>query len=130
MYPHRIVVGVNSRDYRAWYGLGQAYEVMNFPYDAIYYYQKATDLRPNDGRMWRALANCYAGLQQDDETRDCYKRAAACDRAGKNLAMIQLGRIFEKMGRISVAIDYYHTVWEQAKMDVSIYTIYNNKTKN
>lgn len=114
-----VFLGVNSRDYRAWYGLGQAYEVRKFPYDAIYYYQKATDLRPYDARMWRALANCYQTLQQDDEARDCYKRAAACDKTGKNLAMIQLGRIFEKMGRMSVAIDYYHTVWEQARYNVS-----------
>lgn len=99
--------------------MGQAYEVRKFPYDAIYYYQKATDLRPYDARMWRALANCYQTLQQDDEARDCYKRAAACDKTGKNLAMVQLGRIFEKMGRMSVAIDYYHTVWEQARYNVS-----------
>ncbi|KAI8636467.1 anaphase promoting complex subunit 8, partial [Parasitella parasitica] len=114
---YRRAVGVNSRDYRAWYGLGQAYEVRKLPYDAIYYYQKATDLRPYDSRMWRALANCYQTLQQDDEARDCYKRAAACDKTGKNLAMIQLGRIFEKMGRMSVAIDYYHTVWDQARFN-------------
>lgn len=114
---YRRAVGVNSRDYRAWYGLGQAYEVMKFPYDAIYYYQKATDLRPNDARMWRALANCYQSLQQDEETKDCYKRVAACDRQGKNLAMIQVGKIYQQQGRINTAIDYYHKVWEQARID-------------
>jgi anaphase-promoting complex subunit 8 len=120
---YRRAVGIDSRDYRAWYGLGQAYEVMKFPYDAIYYYQKATDLRPNDPRMWKALAGCYDSLQQDEETRDCYRRVADCDRKGKNIAMIQVGKMFQQQGRPEVAIAYYRRVWEQAIMDVSFFVI-------
>ncbi|KAI8094223.1 anaphase-promoting complex subunit Apc8 [Thamnidium elegans] len=112
---YRRAVSLNSRDFRSWYGLGQAYELMKLPFDAIYYYQKATDLRPNDARMWRALAGCYRGLRQETEMNDCYKRAVACDRAGKNSAMIQVGRIYEKMGKTNTAIDYYHKVWEQTR---------------
>lgn len=39
------MLDVNSRDYRAWYGLGQAYEILSLPYYATYYYKKATELR-------------------------------------------------------------------------------------
>ena len=36
---------VNRKDYRAWYGLGQAYELLNMHQYALYYYQHATSLR-------------------------------------------------------------------------------------
>lgn len=49
----------NPRDYRAWYGLGQTYELLDMPQYAIQYYNKATALRPFDWRMWHALAQVY-----------------------------------------------------------------------
>lgn len=36
---------VNRKDYRAWYGLGQAYELLNMHQYALHYYQRATALR-------------------------------------------------------------------------------------
>jgi anaphase-promoting complex subunit 8 len=36
---------VNRKDYRAWYGLGQTYELLEMHYYALSYYQKATSLR-------------------------------------------------------------------------------------
>lgn len=36
---------VNRKDYRAWYGLGQAYELLSMHRYALYYYQHATALR-------------------------------------------------------------------------------------
>jgi anaphase-promoting complex subunit 8 len=38
-------VDVNRKDYRAWYGLGQAYELLNMHQYALHYYQHATALR-------------------------------------------------------------------------------------
>ena len=38
-------VDVNRKDYRAWYGLGQAYELLNMHQYSLYYYQRATALR-------------------------------------------------------------------------------------
>jgi anaphase-promoting complex subunit 8 len=38
-------IDVNRKDYRAWYGLGQAYELLLMPQYALYYYQRATSLR-------------------------------------------------------------------------------------
>lgn len=31
---------VNPHDYRAWYGLGQTYELVNMPYYALYYFRR------------------------------------------------------------------------------------------
>jgi anaphase-promoting complex subunit 8 len=39
------LVDVNRKDYRAWYGLGQAYELLSMHQYALYYYQRATALR-------------------------------------------------------------------------------------
>ena len=36
---------VNKKDYRAWYGLAQAYELLSMHQYALYYYQHATALR-------------------------------------------------------------------------------------
>lgn len=36
---------VNPKDYRAWYGLGQVYELLDMRYYAIQYYNRATALR-------------------------------------------------------------------------------------
>ena len=42
---YRRAVDVNRKDYRAWYGLGQAYELLNMHQYALHYYQHATALR-------------------------------------------------------------------------------------
>ena len=36
---------VNKRDFRAWYGLGQTYEIMRMPFYCVYYYRQAQQLR-------------------------------------------------------------------------------------
>lgn len=40
-----LVLDVNRKDYRAWYGLGQAYELLNMHQYALHYFQQATALR-------------------------------------------------------------------------------------
>lgn len=36
---YRHAVDLNPRDYRAWYGLGQTYELLNMPYYALHYHR-------------------------------------------------------------------------------------------
>ena len=73
---YRRGVDVNPRDYRAWYGLGQTYEILTMFFYALYYYRKAVKLRPGDARMWCALANCYRKLERFDEAIRAFERAA------------------------------------------------------
>jgi tetratricopeptide (TPR) repeat protein len=49
-------------DYRAWYGLGQTYEMLHLYQYAHFYYRKAAFLRPLDARMWGAVGNCLLKL--------------------------------------------------------------------
>jgi len=58
------------------YGLGQSYELLTMYFYALYYYRKAVKLRPNDSRMWCALANCCQKLERSDEAIRAYERAA------------------------------------------------------
>ena len=41
---YRKAVDLNPRDYRAWYGLGQTYELLHMPVYALHYYQRATQV--------------------------------------------------------------------------------------
>lgn len=45
MSASTVLLDVNRKDYRAWYGLGQAYELLNMHQYALHYYQHATALR-------------------------------------------------------------------------------------
>lgn len=84
---------MNKRDYRAWYGLGQTYEILKMPFYCLYYYRKAHQLRfgffldvkdsweslylivliyisrPNDSRMLVALGESYEKLSQQGEAK-------------------------------------------------------------
>jgi anaphase-promoting complex subunit 8 len=53
MYPRSLgqspssslATDVNKKDYRAWYGLGQAYTILNMHHFALHYFQNASVLR-------------------------------------------------------------------------------------
>jgi anaphase-promoting complex subunit 8 len=118
MVTKHLSLAMDNQDYRAWHGLGQACEIMKAPEKALYYYIKAKDLQPNDARMWTVLQNCYSTLQRNEEAYECQIAADACERKKELLAAIQLGRTFEKSGKIPDAMESYHMVWERTKNNV------------
>lgn len=69
------ILEINRRDYRAWYGLGQTYEIIKMPYYCMYYYKQAQQLRPNDSRMLIALGETYEKLEKTGEALKCYYKA-------------------------------------------------------
>ena len=61
---YRCAVDVNRKDYRAWYGLGQAYELLNMHQYALHYYQHATALRSVPaGPLYGISLTLYVYLQ-------------------------------------------------------------------
>ena len=52
---YRKAVDLNPKDYRAWYGLGQTYELLHMPVYALHYYQRATQVH-NGAPAWRIAA--------------------------------------------------------------------------
>jgi len=119
---YRHAVDINGKDYRAWYGLGQTYEILQMPYYALFYYRKArappappahdaqrlarprpapsarqaTALRPYDARMWCAVAGCYRQLGQKQEAIKCYQRAEKNDDR-EGIAFAELARLFREV---------------------------------
>jgi len=72
---YRRAVDANRKDYRAWYGLGQTYEVLEMHLYALFYYQRAASLRPYDPKMWQAVASCYDKVGRPGQSIKAYKRA-------------------------------------------------------
>lgn len=66
---------VNRRDYRAWYGLGQTYEILKMPFYGLYYYKQAQLLRPHDSRMILALGESYEKQDKIQDALKCYYKA-------------------------------------------------------
>ncbi|KAG0233497.1 Anaphase-promoting complex subunit 23 [Actinomortierella wolfii] len=104
----------NHRDYRAWNGLGQTYEVLKMHYYALGYYQRATALRPYDGRMWCAMAECYESLGQDLAAIKCYTRALlGADK--EKVALRKLPKLYKKIGNTEAAAHYFRKSYEQRR---------------
>lgn len=76
---YRRAVDVNRRDYRAWYGLGQTYEVLEMHAYALWYYKRAAGLRPWDGKMWMAVGSCLQKMDRHYEGIKALKRALLAD---------------------------------------------------
>ncbi|KAI3886600.1 hypothetical protein MKW92_003322 [Papaver armeniacum] len=111
-------VDINPCDYRAWYGLGQAYEMMCMPFYALYYFRKSVYLQPSDSRLWIAMAQCYETeqLHMLEEAIKCYERAANCnDREA--IALHQLAKLHQELGRSEKAAFYYEKDLERMEAE-------------
>jgi anaphase-promoting complex subunit 8 len=72
---YRRAVDVNRKDYRAWYGLGQTYEVLEMHSYALFYHQRAAALRPYDPKLWMAVGQCFGKVGKIMNGIRSYKRA-------------------------------------------------------
>lgn len=72
---YRRAVDANRKDYRAWYGLGQGYELLDMHSYALFYFQRAVALQPWDPKMWMAVANSFANCSKVSSAIQAYKRA-------------------------------------------------------
>ena len=68
-------IEVDSRDFRAWYGLGQTHEILKMHHYSLYYYQQALKLRPNDSRMLMAVGCAYKLLNKPQQAKICFWKA-------------------------------------------------------
>ena len=96
-YCALISTEVNKRDYRAWYGLGQTYEMLKLHFYCLYYYKRAQELRPHDSRMLVALGECYERMDRQVDAMKCYWKAHNVGdmEGGKKLLSLQIdGKIF------------------------------------
>ena len=87
-----------ANDYRAWYGLGQTYELMHLYVYAAYYYQKAVALRPYDARMWSALGSVLLAMDQTDAAILAFRRADE-----DPVAVQKLATLYRERGNVEEA---------------------------
>lgn len=90
---YRTAVDIDTKDFRAWYGLGQTYEIHEMLGYALHYFQMAAQARPHDARMWNALAHCHQKLQATPQAERALKRAHHADQA-KADALVSLARLY------------------------------------
>lgn len=103
---YRQAIEVNSRDFRAWYGLGQTYEIMKMHYYSLYYYWKAQQLRPNDSRMLVALGDGYEKLDRLQEAKKCFWKAHSVGDV-EGIALMRLARLYERLNEEEQAAAAY-----------------------
>eukprot|EP00057_Strongylocentrotus_purpuratus_P027870 XP_011682344.1 PREDICTED: cell division cycle protein 23 homolog [Strongylocentrotus purpuratus] len=103
---------VNKRDFRAWYGLGQTYDILRMPFYSLYYYRQAQQVRPNDSRMLVALGESYERLDKIAESKKCYWRAYSVGDV-EGVALVKLARLHEKFNEEEKAASFYSKYVEQ-----------------
>ena len=104
---YRAAVDINPRDFRAWYGLGQAYEIAKMHFYSLYYYRKTTVLRPKDARMWCALGGSLEKTGLAKEAIRCYRRADDLDDP-EGIATLALARLYKQQHDGDNAFSFYH----------------------
>lgn len=131
VYCYRRAIEIsNGNDYRAWYSLGQTYEMLHLHQYAYYYYKKAVILRPNDSRMWCAVGSClyHMACNMDhmgasttsmntsniykQEVINVYKHALQCG-DNEGIAMKQLPKLYKEIGCYDKAVELYETYYLQ-----------------
>jgi anaphase-promoting complex subunit 8 len=93
---------LNRSDYRAWYGLGQVYEMLEMHYYALYYFEHALVYKSSDWRMWQGLANCYFKLSRHADAIKAYKRAVLEGSTDTSI-LVSLATLLEGQGDLEGA---------------------------
>ncbi|KAI9455322.1 TPR-like protein [Lactarius psammicola] len=109
---HAAIEAYPRKDYRAWYGLGQAYELLNMHQYALHYYQHATALRPYDVRLWQAQGASYQEMGRLREAIECLKRALLGADANEIAIALKLARLHSDLDETADAVAYHQRVIE------------------
>ncbi len=106
---YRRAVDINDRDFRAWYALGQAYEILGLDSYALWYFHKACALRPNDARMWVALGGCFEKTGRSVEAARSFERALNAGDA-EGVALQRLARLHQRDKNLDRAAFFFKAI--------------------
>jgi anaphase-promoting complex subunit 8 len=89
------------------------------PFYALYYFQKATALRPHDARMWCALGSTYESLDRTEDAIKSYKKALS---GGENegIALKKIAHLYSTLGDVRQAVEFYQKCYQEAKASDSV----------
>ena len=68
----------NRKDFQAWYGLGQTYEILEMYGYALWYFQRAAALSPGRATVWLAIGTCLDRMGKLGPAVRATKRALTC----------------------------------------------------
>ena len=106
-YLLRQAIEVNRRDYRAWYGLGQTYELLKMHHYCLYYFKQAQELRPSDSRMLVALGESYEKLDKLQDAKKCFWKAYCVGDIEGGIALLRLADLYKKTSEVDQAAAAY-----------------------
>lgn len=100
---YRRAIANARHAYRALFGLGQAYEVLEMPTLSLHYYLRATEIRPRDTDLWQAVSALLASMSRFVEAIKALKRALACSASDDE--KVTKGRRVELLFRLATLYD-------------------------
>ena len=119
---YREATDVDEGEYRAWFGLAQAYLTLHQPLFALYYSDRACKLRPYDPRMWCSLAQCFEFVGEAESAIRAYSRAFSND--PKNVpATKALARLFSEKSRNVRAAAFFQSIYVESGGDDIVPTL-------
>ncbi|KAG7440032.1 TPR-like protein [Guyanagaster necrorhizus] len=109
---YRRTLNIRRDDHRAWYGLGQAYELLSMHDNALHYFLHATSIVPYDMRMWQAAGHCYEVLGRIRQAIECYKRSLISANPCEISVKLNLARLYYKLGEDMEATSFHRRIIE------------------
>ncbi len=106
---YELCIKLDPNYYYAWYNMARMYgdKKKNFQ-RAIELYKKTLSINTTYGPGWNGLGNVYFDLKQYSLARQAYERAIQCvDYKGKNYPYYNSGLVYEKLGNLRKALEYY-----------------------
>jgi anaphase-promoting complex subunit 8 len=104
---YRQVTSQKPRDYRSWYGLGQAYELLDAHHYSRTYFEEACRLAPHIPRNYLALGRLCVGINQPEEAIRFYEQAHLLGDTDL-IALSRIADLHAQSGRTEEAC-LYHT---------------------
>ncbi|PBK74233.1 TPR-like protein [Armillaria solidipes] len=109
---YRQTLDIRRDDHRAWYGLGQAYELLSMHDNALHYFLHATSIVPYDMRMWQAAGHCYEVLGRIRQAIECYKRSLISADPRETIVKLNLARLYYKLGEVMEGVSFHRRIIE------------------
>ena len=125
---YRKAVDLSALDYRAWYGLGQTYEMLHLYQYGLYYFQKAAALRPDDARMWCAVGNCHHKLGSNRDAARFYEKALELGDA-EGVATRELARLYKEEDMLDKAAEVYRRFLDEGR-DEGMGEVLGSRSRN
>ncbi|KAI7870027.1 hypothetical protein BDF14DRAFT_1879786 [Spinellus fusiger] len=122
---HRAIKG-DGADYRTCHALGQAYQLKNLDSVAVEPYERAVKIKSDDAEVWTSLMECHNILGNMEKRKHCLMMIRQCKEPEGPMAIVELARLYDKMGDIEEATQHYmkaheHLEFEDAFAETCLY---------